>query len=183
MITKQAYLNLAAVDDDFAAEMEKVALSFGGLGQRLRSGVSYLKNKFGGGPAKPYTEPAHPNMGPRLDPRSMRRETAIRNARGDLGNYIDQKVRNGVGHVGTFLENSVTAGQARAGWNQVKQGLGVPGKTPMNQRLFNRGLVNMAAGAGKTGLLYGGAGYGGYRLLRGDPEPEVASMYHQAMPY
>lgn len=184
MITKQAYINLAAVDDDFAAELEKVAINWGGIGTRMRSGLDWLKNKFSPKPApQPYVEPTHPNMGPTLDPRSMRRRAAFRNASRDFGNYIDQGVRRGVGHAGTFLSNSVTAGQARSGLNQIKQGLGVPGRTPMNQQLINQGLVNMAAGVGKTGLLYGGAGYGGYRLMRGNSEPEIARMYHQAMPY
>lgn len=185
MITKQAYLNLAAVDDDFAAELEKVAFNWAGLGTRMRSGLDWIKNKIGGGkPApNPYVEPPHPNMGPQLDPRRMRRQEAFRNVRRDLGNYIDQRIRNGAGRVGTFLSNSVTGGQARSGFNQIKRGLGVPSKTPMNQQAINQGLANLAAGAAKTGLLYGGAGYGGYRLLRGNPESDVASMYHQAMPY
>lgn len=185
MITKQAYLNLAAVDDGIAAELEKVAFGLGGFGQRVRSGLDWLKGKMGPKPApSPYVEPPHPNMGPMLDPNRMRRRVAARNAVRDFGNAVDGGIRKGVGHVGTFLSNAVTGGQARAGLNQVRRGIGAPGKTPLNQKMVNEGLVNMAAGAGKTGLLYGGLGYGGYRMLRNDgSDAPVARMYHQAMPY
>lgn len=185
MITKQAFLSLAAVDDDCAAELEKVAINWGGMRQRLRSGWNSFKNKFGPGPtpAQPYVEPPHPGMRP-LDSGGMRREKAFQEARKSFGQFVDNKIRSGVGHAGTFLSNAVTGGQFRQGLNQMRQGLGVPGKSPLNQNLFNEGLVNIAKGAGKTGLLYGGLGYGGYRMLRnGSADAPIAQMYHQAMPY
>lgn len=174
MITKQAYLNLAAVDEDFAAEMEKVAINWGGLGTRMRSGLDWLKGKFSrGAPPTPPPPPPPPvnNWG-----------SALKGLGRDAVNYVDQNLQRGVGRAGTFLSNSVTGGQARAGFRQMMGGLNQGGA--LNQAQFNAGLRNLAAGVGKTGLLYGGAGYGGYRLMRGgNSEPEVARMYHQAMPY
>ena len=168
MITKQAYLNLAAVDDNFAAEMEKVAL-LGGLGTRLRSGWNWLRGKVS--PPPPSPPPPVNNWG-----------SALKGLGRDAVNYVDQNLQRGVGRVGTFLSNSVTGGQARAGFRQMMGGLNQCGA--LNQAQFKAVLLNLAAGVGKTGLLYGGAGYGGYRLMRGgNSEPEVARMYHQAMQY
>lgn len=184
MITKQAYLNLAAVDEDFAAELEKTALSIPGLNK----GINWLKNKFARRSAPPPNpQPSPPNMGPQIDPsrRAIRGiGGALRDKGRELLNAADQGVRRGVGHAGTFLTNSVTGGQARTGWGQIQKGLGGAGGRGFDQALINQGAANLAAGAAKTGLLYGGTGYGAYRMLRGDSsEPEVARMYHAAMPY
>ena len=178
MITKQAFLNLAAVDEDYAAELEKVAINWSGLGQRFRSGMDYLKNKFGPAPAPGPTPPPRNNFNPELRRRLRARRTAIR----DFGNYMDGQAQGVFTGDGKFLGDSVTAGQARAGWRQMQGALRAPGK--VDQGAYNQGLINLAKGVGKTGLLFGGLGYGGYRMLRNDnSDAPIAKMYHQAMPY
>lgn len=189
-------MNLAAVDEDFAAELEKVA----GPTQWARRGWNWMRNRLG---ARPTPGPG-PTMGPprptpgnqnMADRRAMAHAGAwdalksnIQGKLSGLGGAIDTKVQNAFGGVGNFLRNSITGGQFRQGLNTYKKGLGQvggPGAAPLNQSQVNAGLSQMAAGAAKTGLLYGGLGYGGYRALRSDPnsQPEVARMYHQAMPY
>ena len=178
MITKQAYLNLAAVDNRFAAELEKR----GAWGDTIRTGLGKVKGWFNGAaPAAPAAPATPPPKSP-FNPELRRKLRARRAAQKDALSYVDQKVQNAPAAAGQFLGDAVTFGQARSGYGQMQRALKAPGGVKQNE--YNQGLLNLAKGVGKSALLYGGLGYGGYRMLRDDaPQAPIASMYSQAMPY
>ena len=77
-------------------------------------------------------------------------------------------VSRGLSRLGRFVRNGATAGDLRRGVRQMRMAT----EGPVRQGLFNAGLRNVAKGVGKTGLVYGGALYGGTRLA-GDSQPQA----------
>ena len=71
------------------------------------------------------------------------------------------------GQVGQGLKNAFTGEQMGQGFKDLRGGIQRinSGIKTTGQNMVNTGTHNMLAGAAKTGLAYGGAAYGGYKML------------------
>ena len=85
----------------------------------------------------------------------------IKSAPDRISNFMNTTGKQYAKNVGNFVGTGLSGRQAMTGIRQIGSAMR---NGNLRQGRFNAGLKNLAIGAGKTGLTYGGAIYGGSKL-------------------